>query len=219
MARAGFLLLAGALLAAGIYSAVLRGWADANYTTARLALDTGKGKATPAALAAARAGIDEALLFEPSNPHFVEQSALLHDRQALALERGDPEARRLLERSLGEFRTAAQMRPGSPYVWAGIVTLKLRLRELDDEFYGALARAAQLGPWEPQVQLAIADTGLAAWRRLAPPARAEVIGAIERGLLRDGPAIRRIAAAHDALLSVCTTPSLPPRVAVLCVKM
>jgi len=219
MARAGFLLLTAALLAAGIYSAVLRGWADANYTTARLALYTGKEKATPAALASARAGIDEALRFEPSNPHFVEQSALLHDRQALALERGDPEARRLLERSLGEFRAAAQMRPGSAYVWAGIAKLKLRLRELDAEFTSALVRAARLGPWEPQVQLAIADTGLATWRRLAPPARAEVIGAMERGLLREGPEIRRIASAHDALLSICTTASLPSRLAALCVKM
>ena len=52
------------------------------------------------------------------------------------------------------------MRPGSPYVWASIALLKLRLGEMDAEFYGALERAARLGPWEPAVQIAIADSAL-----------------------------------------------------------
>jgi hypothetical protein len=200
MARAGFILLAGALLVAGLHSAFLRGWADASYTHARLALEAGRGKPSAEALATARVAIDEALRFEPSNPHFVEQSALL---------RG----------SLDEFHAAALMRPGSPYVWASIAMLKLRRRELDAELYGALERAAQLGPWEPQVQLAIAQVGLAAWRRLPPPAQAQVIGMLERGLLRQEAGIRRIAAAHDDIVLVCSGAALPPRLAALCVKI
>lgn len=206
--RAGFVLAVGALLVAGIHAAALRGLADANYTNARLSLDTGS----------ARESIDQALMFEPSNPHFVEQSALLRQRQALALDRGDPQARQLLARSLGEFRAAALMRPGSAYAWASIAMLKLRLRELDAEFYGALERAARFGPWEPQVQLAIADVGLVAWRRLAPPARAQVIGVLERALLRQGSEVRRIAAAHGALPFVCAAAPLPPHLAAFCAK-
>ncbi len=219
MARAGFLVLAAALLAAGIYSAAMRGLADASYTRARLALGAGAGKPSADALEAARASIDEALRFEPSNPHFVEQSALLHERQALLLDRGDPQARRLLARSLDEFREAARMRPGSPYVWASIALLKLRLRELDAEFADAFGRAARLGPWEPQVQSALADAGLAAWRRLTPALQAQVIETLERALARQEPEIRRIASSHDNIALVCSSAALPPRLAALCVKI
>jgi hypothetical protein len=219
MARAGFLLLAAVLLAAGIHSAALRGLADANYTVARLALAAGKGKPSVDEIATARMAIDEALRFEPSNPHFVEQSALLRERQAVARGRSDPQARRLLAQSLDEFRTAARMRPGSPYVWASIAVLKLRLRELDAEFAGALGRAARLGPWEPQVQIAIADAGLSAWRQLTPALRTLVIGTLERALLREEPEVRRLAVAHDTITLVCSGAALPPRLAALCVKI
>jgi hypothetical protein len=219
MARAAFLFLAAALLGAGIYSAALRGWADANYTSARLALEAGKGKPSAGALATARAAIDEALRFEPSNPHYVEQSALLRERQALALGRDDPQSRRLLGESLADFRAAARMRPGSAYAWAGIAVLKLRLRELDEEFHGAIERAVRLGPWEAQVQAAIAQVGLAAWRRLAPAVQAQVIGMLERGLLRQEAEIRRVASAHDSIALVCSGAALPPRLAALCVKI
>ncbi len=111
------------------------------------------------------------------------------------------------------------MRPGSPYAWASIALLKLRLGQIDGEVHAALDRAARLGPWEPQVQIALADVGLAAWSRLAPPARSTVIGALERGLRREEREIRRIAAAHGTLPQVCSEPSLPPRLAALCVKI
>jgi len=57
-----------------------------------------------------------------------------------------------LRRSLAMYRASALMRPGSPYVWASIATLKARLDELDFEFYGALQRADSLGRWEPPVR-------------------------------------------------------------------
>jgi hypothetical protein len=219
MARAAFLFLAAALLGAGIYSAALRGWADASYTSARLALEAGEGKPSTDVLATARVAIDQALRFEPSNPHFLEQSALLRERQALALGRDDPRSRRLLAESLAEFRAAAQMRPGSAYAWASIAVLKLRLRELDAEFYRAIDRAVRLGPWEAQVQVAITQVGLVAWRRLAQSAQAQVIGMLERGLLRQEAEIRRIASAHDSITLVCSGAALPPRLAGLCVKI
>lgn len=219
MARTGLILLAAALLVAGIHAAALRGLADANYTSARLAMEAGKGKPSAEALAVARTSIDEALRYEPDNPHFVEQSALLHERQALALGRGDPQQSALLRESLAEYRAAAHMRPGSPYVWAGIAVLKIRLRELDEEFHGAVDRAVRFGPWEPQVQLAIAEAGLAAWRRLTPARQALVIETIERALPRQESGIRRIAAAHDNVMLLCSGAGLPPRLAALCVKI
>ena len=226
MARGAFALLGAALLIAGIYAAAVRGLADAHYTHARIVLSAAtQAKRLPEAgeLAEARASLREALHFEPSNPLFVEQRARIDEMRALAMQgivmpRGDPPARSVLFDSLAGWREAARMRPGSPYAWASIALLKLRLGEMDAEFYGALERAAQFGPWEPQVQIAIADAGLAAWRRLAPPAKDLVIADLERALLRQAPEIRRIAAAHGTLPLVCAGAALPPRLAALCVK-
>jgi hypothetical protein len=220
--RAPVALLGAAVLALGVYSAALRGLADTLYTNARLMLAdsvASKRAARSEELSIAQASVRQALEFEPSNPHFVEQSARLRELRALGLQRSDPAMREGLRQSLAQYREAAAMRPGSPYVWASIAMLKVRLNDMDSEFYGALERAGRLGPWEPQVQIAIADTGLAAWRWLALPAKALVVAALERGLLRQESEIRRIAAAHGTLPLVCAGAALPPRLSLLCVKI
>ncbi|HUN67510.1 MAG TPA: hypothetical protein VMU46_01850 [Burkholderiales bacterium] len=219
--RTAFALAGAALLAAGIYAAVLEGLADAHYYNARTILASVRDKRPLEAneLASAQASLAEAHALEPANPLFVEQGARVKEMEALRLPRGDPAASALLREALDGFHGAALMRPGSPYAWASIALLKLRLAEIDPEFYDALERAARLGPWEPPVQIAIADAGLASWPGLAPPAKTVVIAALERGLQREEPEIRRLAAAHGTLPLVCATPALPPRLAALCVKI
>jgi len=217
LARGAFALLAAALLVAGIHSAAVRGLADAHYTHARLVLaPSAKAKRPPDAgeLAVARASLREALQLEPSNPLFVEQFARTDEMLALSAQWPAEFAR-----ALEGWREAVRMRPGSPYAWASIALLKVRLGELDAEFYDALERAARYGPWEEPVQITIADAGLAAWRRLTPPAKALVIADLDRALLRQAPEIRRIASAHRNFPLVCAVPSLPPRLAAFCVKI
>jgi hypothetical protein len=215
-------LCSAALLIAGIHAAAVRGLADAHYTSARLTLAAGSpaGRAPrPESLSLALASVREALAFEPSNPHFVEQSARLQELRALGLPRDDPAVREGLRQSLAQYREAAAMRPGSPYVWASIAMLKLRLNDMDFEFYGALERAGRLGPWERPVQIAMIDIGLTAWTWLARPGKDQVLGALERGLLRQAPEIKRIAAVHGTLPQVCADAgSRLPRVAALCVR-
>jgi hypothetical protein len=222
MQRMAWLLLAAALLIAGMYAAAMRGLADAHYTSARLTLEAG----TPAnrapraeALASAMASMRQALALEPSNPHFVEQGARLQELRALALRPTDASRRQGLQRSLAQYRVAAAMRPGSPYVWASIAMLKVRLNDMDFEFYGALERAGKLGPWESQVQIAMIDVGLATWRWLARPGKDWVLDALERGLLRQAPEVRRIAAVHGTLPQICgDAGERTARIAVLCVR-
>jgi hypothetical protein len=218
--RSAFVLIAAGLLAAGIYAAALGGLADAHYYNARTILSAARDKHPLEAdeLASAQASLAEALALEPANPMFVEQRARIDEMQALRLPSGGAAARAGLMEALAGFRAAVLMRPGSPYAWASIALLKLRLGEMDAEFYGALERAARLGPWEPPVQIAIADAGLAAWRFLAPPAKTLVTAALERGLLREAPEIRRLAKAHGTLPLVCAGAALPPRLAAFCVK-
>jgi len=200
------LLLAAALLLAGIHAAAVRGLADAHYTHARLTLAAGtpvKGATRPAALEAALASVSQARTLEPSNPHFLEQAAWLVEKRALNLQADDPAMREGLRQSLAMYREAAVMRPGSPYVWASIAALKAQLDDLDYEFYGSLQRADRLGRWEPAVQLALADIGMAMWRLLPYSAKLLVLGAVERAMRRQEPELRRIAAAHGSLEGLC----------------
>ena len=220
--RMPWVLLAAALLVAGIHSAALRGLADAHYTSARLTLAEGtapNGALRAESLSAAIASLRQAMVLEPSNPLYVEQSARLEELRALQMRRGDPAANDALQLSLARYHDAVLMRPGSPYVWASIAMLKARLDLLDFEFYRALDRAARLGPWEPQVQIAMIDVGLATWPLLARPGKNAVLGALERGLLRQAPEVKRIAAAHGTLPQVCLEAGESmPRLTALCVK-
>ena len=221
-ARSFAALFSAAILAAGIYTATQRGLADVHSTNARLALAAGANAdrtPRPETIAPALASLREARMFEPSNPHYVEQVARLRELQALRLEPRDPARREGLRQSLAQYREAAALRPGSPYVWASIAMLKVRLNDMDFEFYGALERAGRLGPWEPQVQLAMIDVGMASWGWLARPGKEWVLGALERGLLREAPEIKRIAAVHGTLPQLCAdVGGQSPRIAALCVR-
>ena len=219
-------LFAAALLVAGAYTAAVRGLADAHYTNARLLLAAGalaganaERTPRPEAIGPALASLREARFFEPTNPQFVEQVARLQELQALRLDARDPAMREGLRQSLAQYRAAAAMRPGSPYVWASVAMLKARMNDLDFEFYGALERAGRLGPWEPKVQIAMIDVGLAAWPLLARAGRIRVLEALERALSRQEPEVRRIAAVHGTLPQACAAVAAGlPRLSALCVR-
>jgi hypothetical protein len=220
--RVAFIAVCAGLLAAGLYAAAPGGLADVRYYNARAILTAAaQAKRLPEAaeLASAQSSLLAGHELEPANPLFVEQLARVYEMQALRLPRGDPAARGLLRGALEEFRAAALMRPGSPYVWAAIAALKLRLDELDFEFYGALDRASRYGRREPAVQLALADIGLAAWSLLAHPAKLRVLDAIALALPREGAEVRRLTAAHGTLPLVCDeAPRLRPGGVGLCVR-
>ena len=204
--RAGLLVAGALLLVAGIYAAARGGLADSHYYNASVILaaaDQAKRPPGAADLASAQASLAEALALEPANPLFVEQRARIQQMRAQSLPRGSPAAHALLRQSLKQFRSAALMRPGSPYVWAAIASIKQRLNDLDAEFYGALDRAARYGEWEPAIQLALVDIGFGSWQLLTEPARRLVLGAANRALLRQEPEVRRIAVRYRALSSNC----------------
>ena len=220
--RLAFAVPGAALLIAGIYAAGERGAADVHYYTARTLLDkaaSAERLPSETELNLAEAALRESLAREPSNPLFVEQLARTHEMRSGLLKPGDPAARESLRRALAQYRAAALMRPGSPFVWAGIASIKLRLDDVDYEFYGALQRASSLGPWEPAVQLALADIGLASWRLLAQPGKVVVLEAIARAMPHQGKEIRRLAEMHRTLPLVCAQEvTLRPQGTGLCVK-
>jgi len=214
IARHLFAVVAAAGLLSGIYAAGKRGLADtADYPARRALAQWASEKRAPGETEwqAVHAALERAAALAPANPLYVEELGRLLELRAAGMDRSDPAARSLLEQSRAQFRQAVAMRPGSPYAWASLALVKFRLNEMDYEFYGALERAARFGPWEPAVQLALADIGLASWMLLALPGKQQVLGALERGMLRQHKEIVRIAAIHRTLPVLCSDPLLRTR--------
>jgi hypothetical protein len=102
-----------------------------------------------------------------------------------------------------DFRLALLQRPVSPFAWANLALAKLYLDEADDELLQALARAQELGPWEPEVQQTVVYVGLATWDRLQPQAQAAIVRTMQRGARRDAAKIAGIAGSFKRLELFC----------------
>ena len=80
------------------------------------------------------------------------------------------------------YKKAISLRPTWPYAWANLAMVKYRLGETDDEFYHAMHKADELGPWEPGVQSVIVDIGLHYWNSLSRSERTFILNMIDKSL-------------------------------------
>lgn len=101
-----------------------------------------------------------------------------------------------------------RLRPGSPYTWSNIALLKARLPEADREFETALRNAARLGPWETDVQIALADAGFRHWDALAPETRAVLRANAARALRRQDAKLFELARRTGRLDVLCALPGV-----------
>ena len=151
----------------------------------------------------ARALLRGARELDPGQPNYLEDIARLHELRAAPSKAGEAPAQDHLRQALGLQRQAARLRPGSPYTWANIALLKARLPEPDLEFEAALRNAALLGPWEPEVQLALADAGFRHWGTLAPETRTALTANALRALHRKDAKLFDLARRRGRLDVLC----------------
>lgn len=151
----------------------------------------------------ARSRLREAHELDPGQPNYLEDIARLYERRALPLKAGDPLSQDNLRQALEFQREALRRRPGSPYTWASIALLKARLPEPDREFETALRNAALMGPWEPEVQIALADAGFRHWGVLAPETRTALRANAARTLHRQDAKLFELARRHGRLAVLC----------------
>ena len=156
----------------------------------------------------ARDRLREARALDPGQPAYLEDIAKLYEYRARPLKQGDALARGYLRQALEYQREAARRRPGSPYTWSNIALLKSRLPESDREFESALRNAALLGPWEPVVQIALADAGFRHWDALAPDTRAALRANAARALRRQDAKLFELARRAGRLDVLCGVPGV-----------
>lgn len=154
--------------------ALPRGLGDLRGFEARILARSWEAKHRPPSVeewSEARGLLRAARELDPGQPNYLEDIARLYELRALPLKPDNALARGYLRQALEYQREALARRPGSPYTWANVALLKARLAEADGEFESALRNAAMLGPWEPELQMAIADAGFRHWDALAPETR------------------------------------------------
>lgn len=156
----------------------------------------------------ARARLSEARALDPGHPAYVEDIGRLYLGRALQLPPAEALAKDYARQGLEYLRPAVKLRPSASYSWANIALLKARAGEADPEFEAALRNAALLGPWEPEVQLTIAEAGLAQWARLSPAARSAVRDTLARTLRWQDKSLFALARRTGRLDVLCALPEV-----------
>jgi len=168
-----------------------------------------KNRVPPAAeWAQAREALLAAHALDPAQPAYLEDLGRLYDLRARPLVADDPLAREYRRQSLEYQRASLLRRPGSPYTWSNIALLKSRLAEPDAEFDRPARNAALLGPWEPGVQIALADAGFAQWKALGPETRNVLLANAGRALRSQDKTIIETARRHGRLDVLCGLPEM-----------
>jgi hypothetical protein len=203
MRLAGLVSFALIAILAGV-SAVL-GWADFAAKGTRSDLERARrepARALEGGWTSWGARLSAALSMDARNPNLSESLAHWHERSA---RRGGAGAPALVE-ALRHFRAAAARRPTSSYTWSNIALVKVGLKELDSELAAAVVNAARFGPWEPEVQLAMADVLFTSGPQLTPAAREAARSLMINGLLRQDQQIYERAVLRGQLALLCSVP-------------
>jgi hypothetical protein len=193
--------------------ALRHGWADLRAFQARNfmnSLDTLAQAPGAAEWALAQARMERALALDPGEPAIAEDLGRLHEMRARAGLPGDTGADSAAElgQALDYFNRSLARRPTSPYTWANIALVKARLGAVDAALFRAIANAALLGPWEPEVQVALAEVGFRHWGRLPKAAQETIHAAIGRGLKRQDGRLFDLALAFGRTDVMCSTPGI-----------
>ncbi len=154
----------------------------------------------------AQTQLEHAIGLQASNAGMAEDLGRLHELRSRAFWKNEP--RTDLDSSLRYLRRSLNARPTSPYTWANLALVKSRLGELDEELFRSVHNAAELGPWEPEVQLVLADIGFRYWNRMPAEVRSAIQAAMQRALKRQDGKLFDLAATYGRLDVLCATPGI-----------
>ena len=129
-----------------------------------------------------RADLSYALKHDPDNPDIHEYLALAIEGRYAYIAPKNKEAMPSRREAYTHYKKAIALRPPGPFAWVNLALVKYRLGETDDEFYHALHKADELGPWEPSVQRVIVDIGLHYWNSLSRSERTFILNMIDKSL-------------------------------------
>ena len=156
----------------------------------------------------ARKALDKALALGPSQAIYHQDLSKLLFAKSVGTA-PDPDLSINLEKqALEHIRQAINLRPSWPYAWAQLALIKHHSSGMDAEAAEALNKAMTLGPWEPTVQLIVAEIGLASWADLTPGLQAKLIDTIAGTAPAESAAILQLVKKFKLLDIMCNNNNL-----------
>ncbi len=145
---------------------------------------------------------------DPRNPELMEQSGALLLTPVAAVEAelsaGSSAAQSVQQQAIDAFSAAVVARPVSAYAWVNLALSKYQAGQVDKVLYQSLENAARLGPWEPEVQLAVTDLGFALWDEMPPTLQPTVIQMATNAQQRYADKVFGIAERRGRMAVVCS---------------
>ncbi len=157
----------------------------------------------------------QALKKDPDNPDLLSLMANVYEWNSFQAD-NQLQNEHNSKLALEHYRKAAALRPQWPYTWSSIALLKFKRSEFDAEFQSALSNAMELGPWEPRVQITIAEVGLSAWGKVDYAQRLAIIENIRRGVTMQAQVMLDILKKYGQLRMICHEKSLSAEVELYC---
>jgi len=194
-----------AVLAYFIFLSANRGIADVKSYTATVIMNSwanGKPVESQAWNEAHRALLS-ALAFSPDNPDYLASLGNLYEWRVAHKRLNAAGVIADYRKALDYYQQALAKRPAYAYYWANIAVVKSILGEVDKTFYLAVDRSLALGPWEPGVQLKIADATLRVWYLLDDHGWEKMRENIERGLESNAATIMEKAKQVQVINKLC----------------
>ena len=162
-----------------------------------------RAQPTAERLAQMRAKLEEARNHAPAYPAAHELLGLLHARS--------DDWQEYIDQAGVHFLRAIELRPTSAYTWANFAAVRYRAGDTGQRFESALARAAHLGPYEPEVQRMVANYGLAVYHEVAPATRGAIGAMVSAGMKRKPLEMLQIAERRGRLAIACRHLAGSPR--------
>ena len=208
-------LLGIALLGILVPVALMHAWADLLQVQAS-AISEGWGRTRQArganaanTLALAKSRLLRADQLRPGDATIAQDLGRLHQLRSFALPGIDSAASAAeLRQALEYYERSVRVRPTSPYMWGNIAIMHSGLGLLDAGLVRAIDNAALLGPWEPEVQIALADIGFSNWNALPQASRDTIQKNLYRGLKHNDAKMFDSAFRHARLDVMCATPGV-----------
>jgi hypothetical protein len=133
---------------------------------------------------AALESINGALRFFPRHPVYLDLKGQILEYSADLPGLPGRERKQILEEAAVQYRGAIARRPLWPYSWSNLMSVKDKQGNIDGEYIKAFERSAELGPWEPRLQLQLIRSGLAHWPELGARQHELVSEVIDRAIQR-----------------------------------
>lgn len=110
--------------------------------------------------------ISLALKLDPTNPELQQWMGVTIEGPYLSYLSDSVEGDIERQKAAVHFREAIRLQPTWPHAWNDLSRVKFRLSEIDQEYYEAVHKAAEMGPWEPVIQDNIISMGVVSWEQL-----------------------------------------------------